>query len=78
MYEAARAIVKKAGEMVNIHLRPHDLRRYAATYAGRSGVPLEIVSKVILRHSNLSTTTQMYLGKISDVEAMKWIENLYA
>ena len=76
-YEAARAIVKKAGEMGNIHLRPHDLRRYAATYASRSGVPLEIVSKVILRHSNLSTT-QMYLGKISDTEAMKWIENLYA
>jgi integrase len=68
--------VKKAGGIVDIHLRPHDLRRYAATYASRSGVPLEIVSKVILRHSNLST--QMYLGKISDVEAMKWIENLYA
>ena len=76
-YEAARAIVKKAGDMVNIHLRPHDLRRFAATYASRSGVPLEIVSKVILRHSNLSTT-QLYLGKISDTEAMKWIENLYA
>jgi integrase len=76
-YEAARAIVKKAGKMVDIHLRPHDLRRYAATYASRCGVPLEIVSKVILRHSNLSTT-QMYLGKISDTEAMKWIENLYA
>jgi hypothetical protein len=40
-------------------------------------VPLEIVSKVILRHSNLATT-QMYLGKISDAEAMKWIENMYA
>ena len=26
-YETARSIVKKAGEMVNIHLRPHDLRR---------------------------------------------------
>ena len=38
---------------------------------------LEIVSKVILRHSNLATT-QMYLGKISDAEAMKWIENMYA
>jgi integrase len=76
-YEAARRIVQKAGMMVGIHLRPHDLRRYAATYASRCGVPLEIVSKVILRHSNLSTT-QMYLGKISDTEAMKWIENLYA
>ena len=31
---------------------------------------------VILRHSNLSTTPR-YLGKITDTEAMKWIENLY-
>ena len=76
-YEAARAMVKKAGEMVDIHLRPHDLRRHAATFASRSGVPLEIVSKIILRHSNLSTT-QMYLGKVSDTEAMRWIENLYS
>ena len=58
------------------HLRPHDLRRHAATYASRSGVPVEIVSKVILRHANLSTT-QRYLGKVSDVEAVRWIENLY-
>ena len=29
-YEAARAIVKKVGKIVHIHLRPHDLRRYAA------------------------------------------------
>ena len=76
-YEAAREMVAKAGSMVGIHLRPHDLRRHAATYASRSGVPIEIVSKVILRHSNLSTT-QRYLGKISDTEAMKWIDNLYA
>jgi len=76
-YEAAREMVAKAGSVVGIHLRPHDLRRHAATYASRSGVPIEIVSKVILRHSNLSTT-QRYLGKISDVEAMKWIDNLYA
>ena len=53
-----------------------DLRRHAATYASRSGVPLEIVSKIILRHSNLSTT-QIYLGRISDTEALKWIETIY-
>jgi len=76
-YEAAREMVAKAGGVVGIHLRPHDLRRHAATYASRSGVPIEIVSKVILRHSNLSTTDR-YLGKISDVEAMKWIDKLYA
>jgi len=76
-YEAARAMVRKEGEKIGIRLRPHDLRRHAATYASRSGVPIEIVSKVILRHANLSTT-QRYLGKVSDSEAMRWIENLYA
>jgi integrase/recombinase XerD len=75
-YAAARLVVKKAGELVDIQVRPHDLRRHAATYASRSGTPLEIVSKVLLRHSNLSTT-QRYLGKISDVEAIRWIDNLH-
>ena len=75
-YAAARIVVKNAGKLAGIELRPHDLRRHAATYASRSGVPIEIVSKVILRHSNLSTT-QRYLGKISDSEATRWIENLY-
>lgn len=75
-YAAARVIVKKAGNLVGIYLKPHDLRRHAATYASRSGTPLEIVSKVLLRHSNLSTT-QRYLGKISDAEAMRWIDNLH-
>jgi integrase/recombinase XerD len=76
-YEAARAIVKKAGDAVRVKLRPHDLRRHAATHASRSGVPVEIVSKVILRHTNLSTT-QRYLGKVTDTEAIRWIDNLYS
>jgi integrase/recombinase XerD len=75
-YTAARVMVRKAGALVGVHLKPHDLRRHAATYASRSGVPVEIVSKVILRHANLSTT-QRYLGKVSDVEAVRWMENLY-
>ena len=75
-YPAARAVVKKAGRLVGINLKSHDLRRHAATYASRSGTPIEIVSKIILRHANLSTT-QRYLGKVSDTEAMRWIENLY-
>jgi integrase/recombinase XerD len=49
-YPAARAVVKKAGKLVRINLKPHDLRRHATTYASRSGTPIEIVSKVILRH----------------------------
>jgi len=75
-YTAGRRVVNKAGKVVGIHLRPHDLRRHAATYASRSGVPIEIVSKVILRHANLSTT-QRYLGTVSDIEALRWIDNLY-
>jgi integrase len=75
-YETARAIVRKAGNIIGVELRPHDLRRHSATYASRSGVPIEIVSKIILRHANLSTT-QEYLGKISDDEALRWIETLY-
>ena len=76
-YPAARTVVKKAGRIVRINLRSHDLRRHAATYASRSGTPLEIVSKIILRHANLATT-QRYLGKVSDIEAMRWIENLHS
>ena len=72
-YEAARTMVKKAGDKVGIRLRPHDLKRHAAIPQGgtpRSGVPIKIVSKVILRHVNLSTT-QIYLGKVPDSEAMR-------
>jgi len=77
-YAAARIVVKKAGDLVGIHLKPHDLRRHSAIYASRSGTPLEIVSEVLLRNSNLSmSATQRYLGKISDVEAIRWIDNLH-
>lgn len=59
-YAGARKMVVKVGDMVGIKLRPHDLRRHAATFASRSGVPIEIISKIILRHADLSTT-QWYL-----------------
>ena len=75
-YTGAREMVRKAGKVADVDLKPHDLRRHAATYASRAGTPIEIVSKIILRHSNLSTT-QRYLGKVSDKEAVRWIENLH-
>ncbi len=75
-YPAARKVAKKAGRLVGINLQTHDLRRHAATYASRSGTPLEIISKIILRHANLATT-QRYLGKVSDIEAMRWIDKLH-
>jgi integrase/recombinase XerD len=75
-YGAGRNVVERAGKRIGVKVRPHDLRRHAATYASRSGTPIEIVSKVILRHANLATT-QRYLGKVSDAEAVRWIERLY-
>jgi integrase len=75
-YSTARSLVKGLGAKLNVHVSPHDLRRYSATYASRNGVPLEVVSKVILRHQDLKTT-QIYLGKISDSEAIRWIDNLH-
>ena len=64
------------GAKLNVHVSPHDLWRYSATYASRNGVPLEVVSKVILRHQDLKTT-QVYLGKISDSEAIRWMDVLH-
>ncbi|PLX50287.1 MAG: hypothetical protein C0613_04775 [Desulfobulbaceae bacterium] len=75
-YVAAWSAVRKAGKLVEIELRPHDLRRHPATYASRAGTPIEIVSKVILRHADL-VTTQRYLGKVNGTEAIRWIETLY-
>jgi integrase len=59
-YAAARIIVKNAGDLVGIHLKPHDLRRHATTYASRA-----------------LSITQIFLGKISDAEAIRWIDNLH-
>jgi len=75
-YSTARSFVKRLGENIDVKIRPHDLRRHSATYASRNGVPLEIISKVILRHQDLKTT-QMYLGRISETEALRWMDVLH-
>jgi integrase/recombinase XerD len=75
-YSTARSLIKGYGEKLNVKISPHDLRRHSATYASRNGVPLEIISKVILRHQDLKTT-QMYLGKVSDTEAIRWMDTLH-
>jgi integrase len=75
-YSTARSCIKKLGEDLHLKVRPHDLRRHSATYASRNGVPLEVISKVLLRHQDLKTT-QMYLGKISDTEALRWMDVLH-
>jgi len=72
-YTATYRMVKKRGAALGVILRPHDLRRHAATQASRDGIPLELVSKVILRHADIATT-QRYLGKVSVAEASRMIE----
>jgi len=63
-------LVPGLGRKLNVKLSPHDLRKHSAACANRNGAPLEIISKVILRHQDLKTT-QIYLGKISDTEAIR-------
>ena len=75
-YSTARSLIRKLGATLNAYVSPHDLRRYSATYASRNGIPLEIVSKVILRHRDLKTT-QVYLGKISDSVTNRWMDILH-
>ena len=75
-YTTVRNLVAKLGRKLNVRIAPHDLRRHSATYASRNGVPLEIISKVILRHQDLKTT-QVYLGKVSDSEAIRWMDVLH-
>jgi integrase/recombinase XerD len=35
-----------------------------------------IISKLLLHHQNLKAT-QVYLGKVSDTEAIRWIDILH-
>jgi integrase/recombinase XerD len=57
-------------------MKAHDLKRYSATFASRNDVPLELISKVPLRHWNLKTT-QLHLGRVSDSEATRWMDILH-
>jgi integrase len=75
-YSTARAMIKKIGNRLKVVLTPHDLRRFSATHASRNGMPLEIVSKVILRHQDLKTT-QAYLGRVTEGEAIRWMDILH-
>ena len=75
-YSTVRSLIKRLADRYCVKLTPHDFRRHSATYASRNGVPLEIVSKVLLRHHDLKTT-QVYLGKVNDTEAIRWMDVLH-
>jgi len=75
-YSTARSLVKRLGDKMEVKIRPHDLRPHSATYASRNGIPLKVISKMIFRHQDLKTT-QMYLGRISETEALRWMDVLH-
>jgi integrase/recombinase XerD len=75
-YSTVRVLVRRLATKFHVKILPHDFRRHSATYASRNGVPLEIVSKVLLRHKDLKTT-QIYLGKVNDTEAIRWMDVLH-
>jgi integrase/recombinase XerD len=54
-YTTVRNLVTGLGKKLNVKISPHDLHRHSATYTNRNGIPLEIVSKVILRNQDLKT-----------------------
>lgn len=72
-YSTGWRLISKLGKKYGIKIEPHDLRRFAATSASRAGMPLEMVSKVVLRHADLATT-QLYLGTVTPAEASRAIE----
>lgn len=74
-YGGARTAILRNLKFIGVHVRPRDLRRFTANHASHSGMPIEIVSRVILRHSNL-VTTQIYLGRVGDEEAFKRIADI--
>jgi site-specific recombinase XerD len=75
-YSLARKRINRLGQKVVIKLNPNDLRRHLATFASPNGVPLEIISKALLKHQNVKTT-QVYLGKVSEAEAVRWMDILH-
>ena len=75
-YSGARSMMNRIQQKFGIKLRLHDLRRFGATYASRAGVPLEIVSRNLLRHSCLKISS-IYIGASSPQLTQKWLDQIY-
>ena len=56
-YSGARSLMNRLNEKFGTNIKLHDFRRWAATYASRNGVPLEVISKALLRHSSTYVPT---------------------
>ena len=67
---AFKKVCRKAGIKENDRkLVPHILRHSRATHISARGTPIEVVSKKVVRHSNVNTTLRFYRG-ITEEEVM--------
>ena len=64
--ESLRRVVEYYGAMINLRLKPHDLRRTCAKLSRKSGGLLEQI-QLMLGHASI-VTTQRYLGTTQDLE----------
>jgi site-specific recombinase XerD len=51
-------------------LRPHILRHTRITLLREVGVPLDVISKFLARHSSISTTASFYMGVTDEMKSM--------
>jgi len=50
-------------------LRPHILRHTRITLLREAGVPLDVISKFLARHSSITTTVSFYMGVTEEMKA---------
>lgn len=75
-YSSVHRRLKKAATHVGIKVSPHDLRRSSATYLIRRGVPIDIVSRVYLRHGSIQIT-ERYIMHAKEDEAQRWLDTIH-
>jgi integrase len=61
--DCGRAGIKPKGRRLRVHL----LRHARVTHLIEDGVPIEVVSKVLARHTNIATTFQFYTAPTSEM-----------
>jgi integrase/recombinase XerD len=72
--DCARAGIKPNGRRLRIHL----LRHSRVTHLIERGVPIEVVSKVLVHHSSISTTASFYMAATEKMaEAIPKAEEIF-
>ncbi len=75
-YSTVRSFIKRLGYKVNVRDQAPWPEKTLGNPCERNGIRLEVISRVILRHSDLKTS-QMYLDNVTDTEAIRRMDVLY-